>query len=493
LSAQDWLFRTGFSLIAASGCIVSEPGVTYVLPSKPDASPLRDGAGGSRSSGGSAGAGQFGGRSGSDPGGAAGVGTGGMGGTGTAGKGGVAGAGGAAGTFRDAGGASGDADRDADARIDAGDFGDTSTDDTEGGADGTTDTDDMDSGADGSTGTGGTGGNTGGTGGSTGGTGGSTGGTGGNTGGTGGSGGRDGSLDAGGPDVSADGGSGTITEFTIPTPNAGAYDIVLGGDFNVWFTEETGNKIGRITRDGVITEYAIPTANALPRGLTAAGGRIYFTEFAANKIGYLNTSNPSVITEVSSLAGPTGIAAATDGAVWYTAVGANEVVKLAADGTAAGHWPTPNGVAGAISLVVSYSLWLGTTAQGRIDTVNPSSNAIASLSFTDDGLGQPVTDMVMDWNDEFMFTDGAVLRSYSGNAFTAPGLMRSVVPGPACAFKNLYITMPIANGILVWSGSSFTIHQLPTANSTPHDLVGGADGNLWFTERTGNKIGRLVP
>ena len=41
--------------------------------------------------------------------------------------------------------------------------------------------------------------------------------------------------------------------------------------------------------------------------------------------------------------------------------------------------------------------------------------------------------------------------------------------------------------------NSFTTYRVPTANSTPHDIVSGPDGNVWFTEKTGNKIGRLVP
>ena len=53
------------------------------------------------------------------------------------------------------------------------------------------------------------------------------------------------------------------------------------------------------------------------------------------------------------------------------------------------------------------------------------------------------------------------------------------------------MTMPLDNKILVRSGNSFTTHQVP--NSSPDDIVGAPDGNLWFTERTGNNISRFVP
>jgi hypothetical protein len=42
-------------------------------------------------------------------------------------------------------------------------------------------------------------------------------------------------------------GAATITEFPLPTPNSGPSGITAGPDGALWFSEETGNKIGRIT------------------------------------------------------------------------------------------------------------------------------------------------------------------------------------------------------------------------------------------------------
>src|SRR5258708_39777491 len=38
---------------------------------------------------------------------------------------------------------------------------------------------------------------------------------------------------------------------------------------------------------------------------------------------------------------------------------------------------------------------------------------------------------------------------------------------------------------------SVTEFSIPTANSTPFSITAGADGNIWFTETGGNKIGRI--
>src|SRR2546421_9401158 len=38
---------------------------------------------------------------------------------------------------------------------------------------------------------------------------------------------------------------------------------------------------------------------------------------------------------------------------------------------------------------------------------------------------------------------------------------------------------------------SMTEYPVPTANSKPENITRGPDGNLWFTEFFGNKIGRI--
>jgi len=55
-----------------------------------------------------------------------------------------------------------------------------------------------------------------------------------------------------------------------------------------WFTEWSGNKIGRITPSGVITEFTIPTPSSNPGGIAAGpDGNIWFIEQNGNKIGQL--------------------------------------------------------------------------------------------------------------------------------------------------------------------------------------------------------------
>lgn len=51
----------------------------------------------------------------------------------------------------------------------------------------------------------------------------------------------------------------TVTDFfPVPTANSTPFWITLGPDGSLWFTEKTGNKIGRITTEGVIVEFPVP-------------------------------------------------------------------------------------------------------------------------------------------------------------------------------------------------------------------------------------------
>jgi virginiamycin B lyase len=64
--------------------------------------------------------------------------------------------------------------------------------------------------------------------------------------------------------------------------------ITAGPGGALWFTEFAGNKIGRITTAGTVTEFTLPTPNGSPQGITAGpGGTLWFTEVTGNKIGRL--------------------------------------------------------------------------------------------------------------------------------------------------------------------------------------------------------------
>lgn len=65
--------------------------------------------------------------------------------------------------------------------------------------------------------------------------------------------------------------AGAITEYPMPSANAGAYAIVTGPDLALWFTEQTGHGIARITTAGTITEF--PVDGGQPEGIASGPDR----------------------------------------------------------------------------------------------------------------------------------------------------------------------------------------------------------------------------
>ena len=66
---------------------------------------------------------------------------------------------------------------------------------------------------------------------------------------------------------------GTIHEYAVPTLSSTPNGIAAGSDGNLWFTEYTSNKIGRITPAGVITEFS---ANQIGK-ITTSGTCLLYT------------------------------------------------------------------------------------------------------------------------------------------------------------------------------------------------------------------------
>ena len=124
--------------------------------------------------------------------------------------------------------------------------------------------------------------------------------------------------------------AGTITEFPIPTISSFPTGITAGPDGNLWFTEFSGNNIGRITTAGVLTEFPIPPTSSAPFGITAGpDGNLWFAEDGSNNIGRITTAG--VVTgEFSTPTGnsqPRGITAGPDGNLWFTEFQGTNVVN----------------------------------------------------------------------------------------------------------------------------------------------------------------------
>ncbi|HTZ17230.1 MAG TPA: hypothetical protein VMB78_02190, partial [Dissulfurispiraceae bacterium] len=85
----------------------------------------------------------------------------------------------------------------------------------------------------------------------------------------------------------------TLTEFSAGiSANSGLQTITAGSDGNLWFVEFDGNRIARITPNGVVSEFSSGISpDSQPVGIAAGSdGNLWFTEANANNIGRITPS-----------------------------------------------------------------------------------------------------------------------------------------------------------------------------------------------------------
>src|SRR6266436_4348119 len=114
---------------------------------------------------------------------------------------------------------------------------------------------------------------------------------------------------------------GSITTFPIPTSGSGPEGITSGPDGNVWFTEDAGNRIGRITPSGSFTEFPIPTTGSVPFSITTGpDGNLWFTAFDGNSIWRLTPSGSftGAFHTPTKTSRPYSITVGSDGNLWFT-------------------------------------------------------------------------------------------------------------------------------------------------------------------------------
>ena len=156
--------------------------------------------------------------------------------------------------------------------------------------------------------------------------------------------------------------AGIATPFPLTPSSAYPESIAVGSDGNLWFNENHGNAIGRITPDGVITYYTVGLSNAAAVTDLTAGpeGNVWFTEGATDQVGRITPQG--TITEfyagLSPMAGPFGITLGPDQNIWVTERAAGKIARIIPE-------VPPIVATGGASSVSSSSGTLGGTVRSR--------------------------------------------------------------------------------------------------------------------------------
>jgi virginiamycin B lyase len=251
------------------------------------------------------------------------------------------------------------------------------------------------------------------------------------------------------------GGPGTVTTYPVPHPaGAGAatpLGITAGPDGALWFVEENGDAVGRITTAGVTTLYPLTSPPRAPmRIITGPDGNLWFDEggnaTVPPAIARITTSGTITEFPLASGAVVRSLAPGPDGNVYA-------VVRL--NGSSSLVRVTPAGVTTTVATGIGYGdLALG--ADGNFYDVDPNNNVVQRISPA--GTVTPVS-------------------------VFAP-TMQGAAPGP---HGRVYIGGGAVQGALSVvnaDGTNVVNFPIPNAGATT-GIVQGPDNNLWLSSLHG--------
>lgn len=291
----------------------------------------------------------------------------------------------------------------------------------------------------------------------------------------------------------------TINEYTIPTGSSAPTSITGGSDSNLWFTENSGNKIGKITTSGAITEYPIPTGSTAPQTITAGpDNALWFTETAANQIGRISTSGAFTEFPVPTTgSGPWGITAGPDGNLWFTEQSSGNVAKITTGGTVT-EYATGGCSLGNITKGGDGNLWFLDLC-GQVGKVT-TAGVVTMSGFT---FGCCPTDITGGPDGNIWVTTGdhnsglglleRVTTSMAVTKFPTP-TASATTPANITIGPNGALWMTDSGDQIVESSVSgvMTDFPLPTSGVSAQGIAPGSDGNIWFVENSGNAVGKLT-
>lgn len=297
------------------------------------------------------------------------------------------------------------------------------------------------------------------------------------------------------------------SQYPIPSASSHPMGIALGSDGNLWITEFAASKIGQLNSAGGISENVTPTRFAGPTGMASGPApnlNMWFTEKSVAKIGEITTTGPPYVefTMPDSAATPVGIALGSDGNMWVTDPGTNSIWRVAPLQRKPFVRFTQFRLHGnAKPLTITNgpddALWFtepGTNSIGRIPVSgSPLSEYALPIAHCEPAGITSATDNSLWFTEEKakqigrMSTTGTIIAQYPIPKSSTPNQIIQGVDG------NFYFTDTAANrmGQFFIGTHRAAYYSIPTPNSQPTAMTLGLDSEIYFVETAGNKIGQF--
>lgn len=308
----------------------------------------------------------------------------------------------------------------------------------------------------------------------------------------------------------------TIATYAVPTAGAALDSLVRGPDGNLWFAEEKGWKIGRITPAGAIQELPVEHDAGQTNGptdlVTGQDGDLWFLSHSGAHVNRMPTSGAYLDRLADGYAQFGALVAGRSRGVWASELGgAGSAYRIL--GSAGGQvegWKLPGAVSGwstPMAVAPDGALWyddgsgyLKRLGEDRVATTHPApwggSVSTGSLAYGADGALWATGHEVWGAPPFATYRGGAIgrfdgLRFVSWSLPRLPGQTADPVPhslelGPDGA---LWWAEDGAIGRITPGGAISRVRIAPW-NAT--DIEFGADGRLWFIDRAANRVGAIT-
>jgi streptogramin lyase len=248
-----------------------------------------------------------------------------------------------------------------------------------------------------------------------------------------------------------------ITEYSLPSESY-PLGITAGPDNNVWFTNNTSSKIGKITPSGTVTEYALP-AKSGPYGITVGPGKenaLWFADHSSGKIGKITTSGTITEYELPTGSSPNWITTGPDGNLWFLESGTKKIGKITTSGT-----------------ITEYPV------SGKLGESTITAGSDGNLWFTEkesDKIGK--------------ITTSGTVTEYELPKEREPF---NITAGPEKE-NALWFTEYLQPGKIgkITTSGTITEYSMPTGQ-WPIGITAGPDKDLWYLARGGSMMGKITP
>ena len=295
----------------------------------------------------------------------------------------------------------------------------------------------------------------------------------------------------------------TITEYPAPTSNSMPLQVGVDALSNVWFGEYKTTKIV-YRNQGVMYEYSIlPASGPMDIWVDPHDNSAWYSAMG-DYMAHTTTDGVTKLYSIpSAMSMPMGVTGDSKGNIWFAEMFTNKIGVVLTNGKVKEYMvPTMMSMPTGLTVDGDDNVWFCESNTGKIGVLLASGKMVEfSLPGGVDLMGihyspQQKTPNVMWFADAKANIIGSI--SVSGEIHEYPVPTANAEPQMIWEdiYGNVWFSEKSANqiGQLLPDRSKIVETRIPTANSQPMGLaVDPNDQSVWFAETTGNNVGHLIP